>query len=42
MAAIADYREKAFTYSGHFYLNKWRVAEVDNTVGRSLKMLEWM
>ena len=38
---LANYRWKAFTYSGHFK-NKLRVAEVDNTRGRSMKMLEWM
>ena len=38
---FADYRGKAFAYSGHFK-NKLRVAEIDNARGRSLKMLEWM
>ena len=38
---FADYRGKAFAYSGHFK-NKLRVAEVDNAGGWSLKMLEWM
>ena len=38
---FADYRGKAFAYSGHFK-NKLQVAEVDNTGGRTLKMFEWM
>ena len=40
-AAFADYRGKAFIYSGHFK-NNLLVAEVDNALGRSLKMSEWI